>query len=119
MPRHWLTSILHEGAMEAARVVISPLAQIFQSVMIDERILGEAEQPHDATSYGPVSRRRGLSTALRPATTSATYALQGGALVQSRRFPSGGDHLASPGAFSESTEQNVRVSRNPPMAGQI
>ncbi|KAI0050965.1 hypothetical protein FA95DRAFT_1554998 [Auriscalpium vulgare] len=66
--RHRVTSILNRGANEAAQA-FSPLAQIFQPLVVDDNVIPEEDHPQtgtrDAVSYGPASRRR-LSTMKRP-----------------------------------------------------
>ncbi|KAI0322775.1 hypothetical protein OF83DRAFT_1091683 [Amylostereum chailletii] len=116
MPRHRLTSILHEGAAEVARSVASPLAQIFQPVTIDEGIPEQDEQPRDAVSYGPASRRRRLSSSVRP--SRPPHLDTQGSPTHFRRFPTGESPM-----LSESPEQHPSGShlgaRSPPTAGQI
>ncbi|KZV60021.1 hypothetical protein PENSPDRAFT_659803 [Peniophora sp. CONT] len=112
MPRHRLTSILHEGA-DAARSAISPLAQIFQPIVIPEGSpddTGNGSSPAGNSagngaapvSYGPASRRRRISTVgggLRPSDSHGPFT--GG-----MRFPSSVSHGGSSlgGAVSESPE---------------
>ncbi|VDB94664.1 unnamed protein product [Peniophora sp. CBMAI 1063] len=118
MPRHRLTSILHEGA-DAARTAVSPLAQIFQPIVVPE-ISGSPEDAGNGlspagsntgngsapVSYGPASRRRRISTVgggLRPSDSHGPF---GGGL----RFPSSASHGGSSlgGAVSESPERSPK-----------
>ncbi|KAA1475470.1 hypothetical protein DENSPDRAFT_426990 [Dentipellis sp. KUC8613] len=88
-PRQRVGSILNRGA-EAAHSLASPLAQIFQPLVVDEREGapgGEQLQAgtREGVSYGPASRRR-LSSMIRRPTVDVPQQ-QSTAL---RRFPTGG-----------------------------
>jgi hypothetical protein len=104
-----MNSMLNRGA-EVAQTFTSPLAQIFQPLIVDEEIPEDAgpSPSHlgipNGVSYGPASRRR-QSTMQRTAPADS-------ATNQYHRFPSMSNHhgsqegqlSASPDAFSPQQE---------------
>lgn len=83
LPQQRVNSMLHRGT-EVATTFTSPLAQIFQPLVVDNDIFGEDAEPEPSrlgipggVSYGPASRRR-LSVKQRSAAAadSATNTIQ-------------------------------------------
>ncbi|KAI0057252.1 hypothetical protein BV25DRAFT_1920347 [Artomyces pyxidatus] len=107
-PRHRVASLLSHGVAEAAQFA-SPLAQLFQPLVVDEGI-PEEEQPQvgtrDAVSYGPVSRRRLSSMLGRPAGSPSTAL---------RRFPTAESGVS--GVLSESPDE-ARSGRHVPKTAE-
>ena len=89
-PRQRLNSMLNRGA-EVAQTFTSPLAQIFQPLMVDDDIRDSAEPDPShlgipsGISYGPASRRR-PAMQRPPAADSPTNAFH--------KFPSMGSYLS-------------------------
>jgi hypothetical protein len=113
-PRQRLNSMLNRGA-EAAQTFTSPLAQIFQPLVVDDEIPEDAEAPPshpgipNGVSYGPASRRR-LSTMQRSPADSAT--------VVHHRFPSMGSHHGSHEALSSDPDA-YPTPREPETAEEV
>lgn len=88
-PRLRLGSMLNRGA-EAAQSIASPLAQIFQPLIVDDDIPEESENGSLSLnvpmgiSYGPASRRKQSMMQRSPAAEVA--------LARTHRFPSMGSH---------------------------
>ena len=66
--RHRVGSILNRPVDSMAQA--SPLAQLFQPLIVDE-VIPEDAYPRDGVSYGPVTRRRLSSATMLQKTTSA------------------------------------------------
>ncbi|KZT71972.1 hypothetical protein DAEQUDRAFT_723607 [Daedalea quercina L-15889] len=119
LPRHHLNSLVVRG-LEAAQSAASPLAQVFQPLVVDGENEGEppAQEGGGIVSYGPASRRRLSSMARRPTAMGhgdpfggAVLPGQagGGLLLAVRRSP-GQPAATSPGARLGITGQTLSSS---------
>lgn len=86
-PRQRLNSVVNRG-VEVAHTFTSPLAQIFQPLVVDEEIPEETEpsslQIPSGVSYGPATRRKISLMQRSPAADSAASL--------AHRFPTMGNH---------------------------
>jgi len=105
--------MLNRGA-EVAHNFTSPLAQVFQPLIVDDEIPENAElsPSHlgipNGVSYGPASRRRHSVMQRSPAADYAT--------IQHHKFPSMGSHHGSQDGPSSSGPD---AHREPETAGEV
>lgn len=103
LSRPRLNTLLHKGVEMAQNVVASPLAQIFQPLIVDDDIPEEPEDEQNSAgnfvSYGPASRRRLLSMNQRRPVEMAAQAMRWGPTSVAHKLL--GEH-----PLSQSPEQN-------------
>lgn len=116
LPRARLNSIVTRG-LEPAQAVASPLAQVFQPLVVDDDRDGDADQLSQdgaggaLVSYGPASRRRLSSMARRPTAMvhGDFFGAAAGPAGIPRRSP-GQATMTSPGARLGITGQALSAS---------
>lgn len=115
-PQQRINSMLNRGA-EVTQTFTSPLAQIFQPLIVDDDIPEEAEPSPthlgipNGVSYGPASRRRHSIMQRNPAADSATN--------QQHRFPSIGSHHGGQEAQLSASPDAYPSEREPETAEEI
>lgn len=127
LPRQRVNSVLNRGA-EMAHNFASPLAQIFQPLVLDMGMgddMAEDEQPQDmrdAISYGPATRRRLTSIARRPTTVEQHSSPHPPPATALRRFPTAAAARPQSPSFgtpiSESPDQHADPGSPSETAGQ-
>lgn len=143
LPRVRLNSVVTRG-LDIAQAAASPLAQIFQPLIVDDDIIPEEQQQSDGgavtstsgsgtgaapgpvptpgalVSYGPATRRRMLSmhVAPNPPRRLRTYSAAGHA--PNTHAPAGGAESSGYGATGESSTALRRFPTNsPPMRSHL
>ena len=124
-PRQRVNSVLNRGA-EMAHNFASPLAQIFQPLVLDMGDdMAEDEQPQDmrdAISYGPATRRRLTSIARRPTAVEQHSSPHPPPATALRRFPTAAAARPQSPSFgtpiSESPDQHADTGSPSETAGQ-
>ncbi|KII87361.1 hypothetical protein PLICRDRAFT_42989 [Plicaturopsis crispa FD-325 SS-3] len=106
IPRQRVNSVLHRGA-EMATSFTSPLAQIFQPLVVDEDIPEDpSAHPGGPVSYGPASRRRLSSMQSVQRRTPTDNHLSQVQSLGLRKFPSQGSGSRHEPPLSESPKEN-------------
>ncbi|KAI0731341.1 hypothetical protein C8Q76DRAFT_612655 [Earliella scabrosa] len=131
LPRARLNSIVTQG-LNAAQTVASPLAQIFQPLIVDDDLVAEEQAQADAggvagsgsasgggstpaptamVSYGPATRRRLMSmhAAPNPPRRLRTYSVAGHAAAAPPPLP----HAGRPEGYGATGESSTALRRFP------